>query len=109
MVKLVLKHKVKCYFIGPKSGYTRGKGSGYGGSSKARLQQEQQQNLRKQQDQIAQLQCQLEASKKEMEEYKLQQQRTIEDMEKRLMMMINGQSAKTRLDINGDDDITHFA
>ncbi|KAJ8443043.1 hypothetical protein Cgig2_004248 [Carnegiea gigantea] len=35
--------------LGPKSGYTRGKGSGYGGSIKARINEEQQQKIHEQQ------------------------------------------------------------
>ncbi|KAJ8423323.1 hypothetical protein Cgig2_023440 [Carnegiea gigantea] len=56
--------------LGPKSGYTRGKGSGYGGSIKARINEEQQQKICEQQKQIEELQSRLDASQKEMEEHK---------------------------------------
>ncbi|XP_065877371.1 uncharacterized protein [Euphorbia lathyris] len=85
------------HVLGPRSGYTRGKGSGYGGSAKAQLQHEQQQNMCKQQDQIthlqselegsqnqiARLESELEASKKQMEEYKAEQTSSMADIHKR--------------------------
>lgn len=77
------------HVLGPKSGYTRGKGNGYGGSAKARMQEEQQQIMRKQQDQITHLQHELEANKKDMVEYKEEQKRIMADMEKRYMQLIN--------------------
>ncbi|XP_048497437.2 uncharacterized protein LOC104886439 isoform X2 [Beta vulgaris subsp. vulgaris] len=69
------------HVLGPKSGYTRGKGTGYRTSAKARLQEqqqqvmqkqqeEQQQIMQKQQDQIMNLQSELEASKKAIDDYK---------------------------------------
>ncbi|CAH9148036.1 unnamed protein product [Cuscuta epithymum] len=89
------------HVLGPKSGYTRGKGNGYGGSAKARLQVEQQQKLRQQQEKITHLQNELEATKKEMEEYKMNQTRTIAALEERLIEMI---TRKTRKELHDDDD-----
>ncbi|KAL2899706.1 tRNA uridine 5-carboxymethylaminomethyl modification enzyme MnmG [Bienertia sinuspersici] len=43
------------HVVGPKSGYTQGKGNGYRGSAKARLQEEQQKIIQNQQDQISNL------------------------------------------------------
>jgi len=81
--------------LGPKSGYTRGKGSGYGGSIKARINEEQQQKIREQQKQIEELQIRLDASQKEMEEHKATQQRNMIAMEERLMQAISNQSTRS--------------
>uniref|UniRef100_A0A803MW94 Uncharacterized protein n=1 Tax=Chenopodium quinoa TaxID=63459 RepID=A0A803MW94_CHEQI len=75
--------------LGAKFGYIRGKGNGYRGSTKARLQEEQQMIILKQQDQITHLQTEIEASKKFMDEYKEEQKRIMAEMEKRFMQMIN--------------------
>uniref|UniRef100_A0A803N670 Uncharacterized protein n=1 Tax=Chenopodium quinoa TaxID=63459 RepID=A0A803N670_CHEQI len=53
------------HVLGPKSGYTRGKGNGYGGSAKARLQEEQQQIMRKQQEQITHLQIKIQQQRQQ--------------------------------------------
>lgn len=82
------------HVLGPKPGYTRGKGTGYRSSAKARLQQEQQQIMqkqqeeqeqimKKQQDQIMTLQTELDASKKAMDDYKKEQDLKMAAMEKR--------------------------
>jgi len=80
--------------LGPKSGYTRGKGSGYGGSIKARINEEQQQKILEQQKQIEELQSRLDASQKEMEEHKATQQRNMIALEERLMQAISNQSTR---------------
>uniref|UniRef100_A0A803N566 DUF4218 domain-containing protein n=1 Tax=Chenopodium quinoa TaxID=63459 RepID=A0A803N566_CHEQI len=88
--------------LGAKSGYIRGKGNGYRGSTKARLQEEQQMIMLKQQDQITHLKTELEASKKDMDEYKEEQKRIMAEMEKRFMQMIN--SNMKRMGFNGNDN-----
>ncbi|KMS95835.1 hypothetical protein BVRB_004590 [Beta vulgaris subsp. vulgaris] len=91
------------HVLGPKSGYTRGKGTGYRTSAKARLQEqqqqvmqkqqeEQQQIMQKQQDQIMNLQSELEASKKAIDDYKEEQRLYMEAMEKRFEDMITRRS-----------------
>ncbi|KAL2935339.1 Pheromone-regulated membrane protein 10, partial [Bienertia sinuspersici] len=76
------------HVLGPKSGYTRGKGNGYKGSAKARLQEEQQKIIQNQQDQISNLQNLLEANRKAIDDYKEEQRHNMAAMEKRFMEMI---------------------
>ncbi|KMT06096.1 hypothetical protein BVRB_7g164130 [Beta vulgaris subsp. vulgaris] len=91
------------HVLDPKSGYSRGKGTGYRTSAKARLQEqqqqvmqkqqeEQQQIMQKQQDQIMNLQSELEASKKAIDDYKEEQRLYMEAVEKRFEDMITRRS-----------------
>ncbi|KNA11269.1 hypothetical protein SOVF_136670, partial [Spinacia oleracea] len=84
-----IQDEMLLHVLGPKPGYTRGKGNGYGGSAKARLQEEQQQIMIKQQEQITHLQSELEANKKDTDAYKEEQKRTMENMERRFMQMLS--------------------
>ncbi|KAL2904296.1 3-isopropylmalate dehydratase large subunit [Bienertia sinuspersici] len=80
--------KMLLHVLGPKSGYTRGKGNGYRGSAKARLQEEQQKIIQNQQDQISNPQNLLEANIKAIDDYKEEQRQNMAAMEKRFMEMI---------------------
>lgn len=110
------------HVLGPKSGYSRGKGTGYRTSAKARLQEqqqqvmqkqqeEQQQIMQKQQDQIMNLQSELEASKKAIDDYKEEQRLYMEAMEKRFEDMITRRSRlvyNLMSFLNIQDNITLF-
>ncbi|KAL2937507.1 Coiled-coil domain-containing protein 18 [Bienertia sinuspersici] len=86
--RLQTQEEMLLHVLGPKSGYTRGKGIGYRGSAKAQLQEKQQKIIQNQQDQISNLQNLLERNRKAIDGYKEEQRQYIASMEKRFMEMI---------------------
>ncbi|KAL2900627.1 Transmembrane and coiled-coil domain-containing protein 3 [Bienertia sinuspersici] len=66
----------------------RGKGNGYIGLAKARLQEEEQKIIQNQKDQISYLQSLLEVNRKAINDYKEEQRQNMDAIEKCFMEMI---------------------